>query len=232
MRLANYANVRVLAGAELFGALMALVEGVLGCSQAEALDIMKLRMGRMAADSRWCEPLLDMDEARECLDRQDEKKAVQQQKAAKSAVEEKQVFTKCYASERRRVQATASASQSGKRAKQERRAKVPAARPTSLPCTSTIPHSEAKLYAPEGGFVWRSLTGTGAWEAHFPPYPRISRSWSRYGENESLRPCLVELWTRWCEVHAMEPSACPVAGIFEAPPAEGTSAASSSRGGC
>lgn len=206
---------------------MALVQGVLKCPEMEALEIMKVRMGRLASDSRWCEPLLDMGEARECLDRQDEKKASQQQKAAKCAVEEKSDFTKSYISERRRVQATAAASQA-KRPKPGRTARPATDRPKQLPCVSSIPHSEAKRYAPEGGFVWRCLTGTGAWEAHFPSFPRISRSWRRYGESEALRLCLVELWTRWCEVNAQDPADCPLAGVLGSPADDGTSAASGS----
>ena len=74
--------------------------------------------------------------------------------------------------------------------------------PPRLPHVGQIPHADAKQWAPPGFFVWRSLK-VGAWNGHLEPYPRIGRSWSRYGEEESLRIVLTDLWTLHCEIEGI-----------------------------
>ena len=46
------------------------------------------------------------------------------------------------------------------------------------------------------------------------PFKRISRSWARYGEDESLRMVLEGLWEQFCEKHGVDKKDCPMRGVF------------------
>ena len=54
----------------------------------------------------------------------------------------------------------------------------------------------------------------GAWNGHLEPYPHIGKSWSRYGEEESLRIVLTDLWTLYCEIEGIRQADCPMQGFF------------------
>lgn len=67
---------------------------------------------------------------------------------------------------------------------------------------------------PPHSSIWRDRMD-GAWCSHYPPLPRLSRSWKRYGETEALRLCLLDLWQKHCMVHGIALSDCPLEGLLD-----------------
>lgn len=86
-----------------------------------------------------------------------------------------------------------------------------------MPIATDIEQSEAKLYIPEGGHIWRDRLG-GAWCSHFPPFRRYSASFKKFGQAESLRLNIVDMWTKWCRVSGVSQASCPMKGVFDSSP--------------
>lgn len=100
-----------------------------------------------------------------------------------------------------------------------------------MPIATEISQQDAKLYVPEGGHIWRDRLD-GAWCSHFPPFRRFSASFRKFGQPESLRLNLLDLWTKWCLVHGVPHADCPMQGIIGSSPVQdGGGAASSSSAG-
>ena len=76
--------------------------------------------------------------------------------------------------------------------------------------------TEAKVYLPPGGYVWRSRAH-GSWEVALLPHRRQSRSWSKHGGDtfECLKHVLMVVWHWYFEDNGgMPESHCPIDGIF------------------
>lgn len=65
-----------------------------------------------------------------------------------------------------------------------------------------------------GPFILKSLV-QGAWQGHLPPYARVGRSWARYGERDSMRLVLVDLWEKHLKLRGLSRIGCPIAGLLE-----------------
>lgn len=87
----------------------------------------------------------------------------------------------------------------------------------------------ARSFKPPGSSLWRCVR-FGSWQGHLPPWPRLSRLWSRYGEGESLNLVLRYLWERWSESTGNDLSQCPVRGLFGPSDQSASTASASSRG--
>eukprot|EP00975_Prorocentrum_lima_P035976 7568508-Prorocentrum_lima.AAC.1 len=55
---------------------------------------------------------------------------------------------------------------------------------------------EARTFCPPGGALWCSDADQN-WQAHYKPFPRVSRSWKKHGNGEALRLCLEYLWEKY-----------------------------------
>ena len=65
---------------------------------------------------------------------------------------------------------------------------------------------------PAGASLWKDVR-YGSYQGHYPPYPRVGRSWAKYGEKGALVLVLQELWSHLFSTG--EPrSACPIADLY------------------
>jgi hypothetical protein len=90
--------------------------------------------------------------------------------------------------------------------------------PAKIP--STIAQSDAKLYIPPGSSIWRALNRS-AWNAHLPPYPRISEQWAIESEHGALLRILRRLWRMYNELQGRPEDECPIQGMFGASSSSG-----------
>ena len=207
-KVAIHIKLQVPSGATLFETLMALCTSVLNIDEFSAMEIVCMRLAAMKDKDKFCDDLVQCDEACDVLDANDIKAFNTEKKERMEHQETTKDFTREYG-DRRKAMAKA-------RAKGAPRAKARAAAASAtprLPPVGQIPHHEAKRWCPEGAFVWRSLK-TGGWNGHMEPFKRISRSWARYGEDESLRMVLEGLWEQCCEKHGVDKKDCPMRGVF------------------
>lgn len=84
--------------------------------------------------------------------------------------------------------------------------------PKNMP-VGTIPHSDAKLLAPVGPYVWRNNT-SGAWCGRYPPYPELSRAWMKHTERGALLAVLRRLWLWHLTRLGLSKESCPIADLF------------------
>ena len=85
--------------------------------------------------------------------------------------------------------------------------------PTKLPENARIPQAEAKMYMPDGGFVWQARRDR-AWKSRAPPFTEVSRSWARHGEEHALFLVVKNAWEKWCTINGVAPDECPMVGVF------------------
>lgn len=225
--LAGMIGLSLAKGSSLCAALLGILTEVLSCSEDEALEYARHRVGMNDEGSQFHQELLELDDVHEVLDRHDVKAVDQQRTTVANHLDERKRFVEEYGKKM--------AARPKAKAKRAPRPGSAAARqatlPPRLPPASEIRQADAKLVCPPGGHVWLSHKW-GNWQAHYPPCKRVSRSFARYGQQEALRQCIVYLWTKHCEHQGIPEAQCPLAGVFGPelpgiPRASGSSAASS-----
>lgn len=204
-------------GDTLYELLEKMVMGFLSCSDAECLDILKLRAGPNEA---CLELFLSCGAGLEALDKSDEKAARKVQK--KTAIDEAECkdFRKDYKAERKARRAAETAQQAAevkRLAKSRGRGKAapraPAGPRLALPIEAPT-QAEAKAIAPPGAHIWRELV-RGGWAVHYAPYRRFSSSWKIYGAKGAAVRCLQYAWALYMDDHGLDH--CPVQGLMEEP---------------
>ena len=99
------------------------------------------------------------------------------------------------------------------KAKGKAKAKAAAAAPPPLKLPDgALPHGLIKHLVPPGGYLWRA--SSGSWQARYPPFGSVSRSWSLYGHREAAVLCLRHLWRTYLMLRGQSESDCPVEGLF------------------
>lgn len=76
----------------------------------------------------------------------------------------------------------------------------------------TIPHAEAKSYAPPDSRVWKS--SDGHWHGRYKAYGEVCRRIVTYSEQGALNRVLVELWTQHLTSCGRPLKDCPISGLF------------------
>lgn len=206
-----------------FDTMLKVVRAALpAATEAHVLEIAQRTLGTMRAEMSSCvDQLLDMDESAELLEPDDRKDFMQERKAAVC----KNTFVKEFSSSLVARRAQASATSSGKAAKAQK--KNAGYKGLSTVPAGEISQTDAKLLVPAGGFTWRGVT-VGCWAGHFPPNPRTSYAWRRYGERQCCDMVLRDLWARWCEAHGVQRQEVPLANLWDDAGPEGLRAGASS----
>ena len=84
----------------------------------------------------------------------------------------------------------------------------------SPPNWAHVPQSEAKLFLPPHGYLWRSRT-VDAWNARYSTYPvRSAKDTAHGGEGESLKEALRGAWSWFLSHHGLDESHCHIVGLF------------------
>lgn len=163
------------------------------------------------------EELLQLDEAAQCLQQEDEAVLKSEQKAMPSRRESFNAFATELRERKTAVTAAAaSSSSSGGRGGQRRKKAAPAdtarVRPVDL---SRIEQQDAAKLMPPGGYVWQNRHGE-CWCSRVPPYRQVSRAWRKHGEAQALRLVMSEAWRQWAAMQGLELSSLPLQGlVFE-----------------
>eukprot|EP00971_Amphidinium_carterae_P046864 923177-Amphidinium_carterae.3 len=191
----------------LFQTVFAVVQKILLVADEKVLDICVKRMGAMDCERAWNDCLLECDEAALSLDKNDQAILIDQKKELQKALHNVKSFKKEL---KEKVKETKSTKVKKRRTTSKTESST--SKPTSVK-EGRIPHEEAKLYCPEGTYVWRCKQ-SGSWRGVMPGFPGISRAWSKYTEDVALFLVVQALWERWCDVNGVDHSECPMQGLF------------------
>lgn len=237
VRLGGFVGAHIEPSMSLFDVVTGLIKHALPeATDERVITIMKQRVAMLSRKNEWTDDLLEVDEAAELLQPGDVKQLRTEQKAARETQAETQKFKACY-KERAKVIATKAAEAvagAGQRARKRGKNKAVAegvGYPSRVPRwpEHSVSIEAARSVVPRGATLWRDVR-FGNWQGHFQPYPRISRSWARYGELPALRLVLQNLWSWWLLDRGLDQASCPVEGIFDGAEASGAAPSASSSG--
>jgi hypothetical protein len=217
--LAKDMGLQLRAGSTLFDTVWALCEGCLpSASKEELLQIVQGRIASTAkALSSNSEELATSEEAMEVLEQRDSKIVSKHLLEAEVQKQELQSFTEQYKVKHNKVcpPAVAVVKAKGRVKKGQAASSSTGARHYNpIYPTGTISLADAKAMCPPGAIVW-SGKGIGNWQGHFPPFPRVSRSWAKYSEPVALQLVLRDLWKNHLDVNGLGKSDCPIQGLFD-----------------
>lgn len=203
-------------GSSIFQTLLAMVSTTLDLEEEAALEILGRRLDVATGAGTNLEDFLELEEAAACLDEGDRKELVEEQRKIATQVSVCRNFKEAWRMKRKDIseaKAKAVAKSSGGRGRAKAKAKAVPKRP--LPA-GLIDQSQARVLCPPGGHIWRANTGH-AWQGHYRPYSRISRSWHLYGGNrQALVLVLQTLWRQHLEFSGLRcPQDCPITGLLE-----------------
>ena len=168
--------------------------------------------------------LLQVNEAVQVLDRDDDKKV----EAEKTDVKQRAVARSSLASEYEKktrivkatlVAAAAAAALAAGPAKPKAKAKGKGkcGGPPAPKLPATIDHITIKPFTPPGCYVWRGLT-RGEWCGHCLPLPRVRCPWSVSGEYAAALSVLRTLWQQYCMLNGLSfPVDCPYSELHSDP---------------
>lgn len=212
--LAGVVGCHLPAGVDTVQSLVTMVMKILNCDSFDALHHLRHRVATNQASTSFCSELLELDDIGHVLTREDEKTMRETQRQARddlhAARQFRAEFTKA------QQEAAAARAKAKPKPKAANKKKKPVAE-WRMPLASEISQDQAKKYIPPGASIWRSRY-TGAWCSHLPPFPRCSRNWNKWGESESLRLNLVDLWQNYCMAEGIDEKDCPLRGVLDSVP--------------
>ena len=199
-QLAQHLKVRLDEAPSLFQTCLALVRAVLGCTEAEAIDIVQKRGVAMENASRMQEQSINaVEEGLSLLEPQEQEEFQKEKRTMKADTDGVKDFARELAlAKRRNTTGT----------KRQRKAKK-----TSLP-PGEIPQDEAKKFLPAGASIWRDNLRHG-WCGHFPPYKRVSARVDVFGTRGAVLEVLRALWRQALHHQGEDASNCGVEGLFD-----------------
>ena len=203
-----------------FSLLFEMTKTILKKGDAEVLEILKQRLVEKQPDDEFEDALLELDEAHQVIDQNDVKEITAAQQRTRTSKTAFASFAHDYVQKKKAVRGPAPAKPKAGGKKKKDAAAIPY-RP--LPENAKIPQSEAKTYLPPGGHIWQCRT-SNAWAARVPPLKPVHRSWRKHGHEGAVFACVQEAWKQWCVLEGVDPSDCPVAGVFGAGVAPASSA--------
>lgn len=227
--LAKHISCELPPAASLFDTAACLTAHVLECDRHDALVHLRRRLAIDETSTSFCHELLEVEDVGQVLTREDEDSFKKTKKSAQTTLTDVKAF-RCEFYAAAAAETTKRASQA---AKVRRKTGSAPAAVWRLPLLSEVSQTEAAGFCPPGASIWRDRVD-GAWCSHFPPFPRLSRSWRKHGECEALRMCLSDVWQKHCMVSGIALSDCPLKGLLDGEPAlqpNSRSAASSSAAG-
>lgn len=184
--------------------------------------------------------LLQMDEAIQMADPSEHEKFVAQKEKAKTYKQERAELITAYSQKRKVVRGAGEPCVNTSATKKKQKESAKSGRrvyPPTFP-VGDVTQRELSALAPPGAHVWHDRQH-GGWQGHYPPFPRIGRSWSCHGgcRNAGIL-VLQELWSRWSAHNAVPEASCPIRDLFDLvvhdssePPRPASSSAAASSSG-
>lgn len=214
--IATLIGVALTEGASAMDMVFLLCRSILGNeAQEEVTNVAQHRLVELTRLVEHCDAnYAECEELDEVLEKNDEKVAEKQCKDHaddQAALQEaRETFRTQVAASRGSSSRGASSSGSGKQPKILNSAgrRYPKNVPKGM-----ITHEAAKSLRPPGSYVWRGLTD-GKWCGRLPPFPEMSRSWAKYGEQQALRIVLVELWDLYLTGKGLGIEHCPIENLM------------------
>lgn len=194
----------------LYELLEGLIRQVLGCTAAEATEILHLRC--IDDMTKACDVEVDqVEDAMEVLANDDRRDISQRIKQLKSRKAERKTFRGEWAARRRSVGSTRSGASGSSHPH------PPFADPgykyLHLVPKGAIEQTDAKLLLPPGASIWRAWKA-GAWCGHLRPHSRISATWTAHSHRGAAMQVLQSLWRLHLADHNLSESQCPIRGMF------------------
>lgn len=201
--------------ATLFDLLFGIATEVLSMDADAVMAYLGRRMGAMAYRSQWTEELLELDEASELLEKNDAQKMVEERTTSQSVRAQEKVFAEKFAEKATELRTSSRSKGGGASRRKTKPVRIP-----TFP-DHAISLESARRCIPPGATLWASA-GYGNWQGHYEPFPRVSRSWRRWGERGALLQVLQYLWDCHCRKTGL-PREESVEGLWDAVGAGGSS---------
>lgn len=77
-----------------------------------------------------------------------------------------------------------------------------------------LSQQQLRTLRPAGGYIWKSNTGGGGWQAHLKPFRQVGFASSVWGARESALQCFRYLWEAWALMTGHSKSDCPIQGLW------------------
>ncbi len=190
-------GVAVPAASSLFDVLSNAVSNCLATGEEETLKILSQRLADNEAVNSFTEAILEVDEAAEVLEKSDQESLADEQKQARSRLEQRQTYRDEY-TEKMKLFRLAREKKSKKGKKEMTKGSLP----------TVISQRDAKKFIPPGTHIWRGLT-KGSWQGHCEPFARVYESWANSSEPEAMRRIIKKLWEQYLMVSGKDWSHCP-----------------------
>ena len=174
-----------------------------GVSEEDRLQFACQRLVFSARKTSWSDEVGELDEAVAVLDQNDHQTVKQEQESMANVVAEEEEYKDAYVSKCKAVR-DGHAARKGSQTRKKTPAKI---KVPPMPAHD-ISLEVARSLKPPGASLWQCVQ-FGNWQGHVPPWPRISRAWSKYGERESLQLVLRYLRECWCEQTGVAWADCP-----------------------
>lgn len=198
---------------------MLLTKQVVGVEEEQALDLLSLRM--RFSEEVCSSELPELDEAMDILEQDDRTEAKKQKEDMERRQSRTRDFEGAWKVRKHTIEAAKAKAQAkscgkarkvGRGGKGGRHAADPMVQPRALP-PGVLEQSQLEPLAPPGGYIWHANNGQ-SWQAHLPPWPRVSFSWSAWTPRGAAMECLRYLWSKWAIHNGRDTNACPIKGLF------------------
>ena len=198
----------------LFQTLFVVVKFILKCTDAEVLDIIRVRCAEPTDLST--EAFMSLDAGLDIIKKTDEKEIKEEQAKMGNKKSEARAFKKEYKEKRASLREPEPKTKAKiqKLAKERRGLGCPRAPGDKLPESLFLPHAEAKKFCPPTVSIWR-MRVVGGWACHIRPYPRASFTFKRWTERGALIKCYQFMWELFLADQGLEITACPFPQIFD-----------------
>jgi hypothetical protein len=201
-------------GSNLLTVLLTMIRHILKCTDEEALKAIQLRLALNDKELTFHDDILEMDDVQGVLDRNDVQTFDQRKQHVKTSRSAAKTLEADF------VEAHKALREAAAPKKKQKKTNVKVEVGGRMPPVHELSQANVKKHIPPGSFIWqdRSASSGGGWQCHYPPFKRVARSFNKYGQAESLRLCLVELWEKYCLVHGISKEECPMKGILDSAP--------------
>ena len=194
-------------GDTLFSRLQAMTLAQLGCDAEAANRHLRTRLVSLYPDDMYMQELVEVDEAAQMLEREDQKEVEKEKKTCDSRTTKYKSFAAEY------LRAVQTLKKDAPKAKKPRTGDSTGVK--KLPADGRIKQADARKLLPPGGKVWKSRD-KHAWCARTPPMPTVSRSWDKWTEKGALFRVVQAAWIQHCELEGILPDECEMGGVFNA----------------
>ena len=192
----------------LFSVLFSFVSQVLKLEAGLTMQKVSHRLGDMSIHEDFTEALLEIDDAAQLLDNNDQKHIAEELKKTSSKADTYHTFALEFGAKQRELREASAA------AAPKAKAKKGAPVVPRLPENGRIEQADAKAFLPPGAKLWKSRSNGGSWNCRIEPLPQVSRKLLKHGESEALFIVIQETWKTYVLINGYSSTTLPMQGVF------------------